>query len=194
MSALLNTAQGFGWISIGLHWGMALLIYALYGLGLWMVDLAYTDPWYRTAPGLHYGLGMLLGLSWLVRLIWRWCNPLPAIPGRRWEQVAALWVHRAFYVLIAIVVITGYLTTTADGQPVDVFGLFTVPASPLQFDRQEDVAGWIHTQAAHALIALSLLHAAAALKHHFIDRDTTLLRMLVPATPIIDPEPTSKEE
>jgi cytochrome b561 len=74
--------------------------------------------------------------------------------------------------------VSGYLISTADGRGIDVFGLFTVPATLQGIDHQEDVAGASHLVLAVTLIALALLHAGAALKHHFIDRDRTLRRML----------------
>ena len=75
-------------------------------------------------------------------------------------------------------VTSGYLITTADGQAVVVFGLFEIPATLYGLENQEDVAGAIHDWLATLLIALAALHGLAALKHHFIDRDPTLLRML----------------
>jgi cytochrome b561 len=67
---------------------------------------------------------------------------------------------------------------TAKGAPVAVFDLFSIPATIHGLPRQEDIAGALHTLIAYALIGLAGLHAAAALKHHLIDRDATLLRML----------------
>ena len=73
---------------------------------------------------------------------------------------------------------SGYLISTADGRGVSVFGLFEVPASLTGIPDQEDVAGVLHEWLAWGLIILAGLHALAAIKHHFIDRDATLSRML----------------
>ncbi len=119
----------------------------------------------------------------VVRLLWRvafvraglWPSPVP-MPA--WERVAAGAVHRLFYLILFIVVICGYLVPTAEGKGVEVFGLFEVPAVVYGYEGQEDIAGELHEIAAWTVIALSVLHAAAAMKHHFIEGDATLLRML----------------
>ncbi|TCT19400.1 cytochrome b561-like protein [Thiobaca trueperi] len=73
---------------------------------------------------------------------------------------------------------SGYLISTADGRSLDVFGLFSVPAILTGLPDQADLAGEVHLVLAIALVTLAAVHALAALKHHFIDRDATLLRML----------------
>ena len=173
-----NGPEGYGLISILLHWAMAVLVVGLFVLGDYMVGLEYDHPWYQKAPDLHRGLGAITGLLLLFRFGWRLANPQPAMLGRPWERCVALWVHRIFYALIAAVVVSGYLITTADGQGVSVFGWFEVPATIHGFDNQEDIAGVIHQWLANGLIALLVLHSLAALKHHFIDGDATLRRML----------------
>ena len=73
---------------------------------------------------------------------------------------------------------SGYLISTADNRPIDVFGWFFIPASITSIPDQEDTAGLVHLVVASTLLGLVLLHAAAALKHHYIDRDDTLKRIL----------------
>ena len=77
-----------------------------------------------------------------------------------------------------VVMIAGYLISTADGVGISVLGWFEVPALVSGLPDQADVAGQIHFYLAWALVIFSGLHALAALKHHFIDRDATLKRML----------------
>ena len=74
--------------------------------------------------------------------------------------------------------ITGYLISTADGRGIEVFELITIPAYGAIIENQEDIAGLVHKWLAYLLIALASLHALAALKHHFIDKDNTLNRMI----------------
>jgi len=176
-----NTASGYGIMAIGLHWLMALLVLVLYPLGLWMVALDYYHPWYQRAPDLHRTLGVVAALLLVLRLGWRLVNPRPLVEGRPWEQRLALLVHRAFYVLLVLLPVTGYLITTADGHPLPLLGGLELPALGEGFENQEDVAGEVHEWLAHTLIALVALHSAAALKHHFVNRDSTLRRMLRPA-------------
>lgn len=177
---LRNTTTGYGWISILLHWLVALVIIGLFALGLWMTELTYYDPWYREAPAIHKSIGILLFLVVLLRLVWRRANPRPApLPNHKtWEKRLAHAAHVLLYVLPLLVMVSGYLISTAEGRPVEVFDWFSVPATLSGFDNQEDIAGEIHELLAFILIGLAGLHALAALKHHFIDRDRTLRRML----------------
>ncbi len=177
---LRNDSRAYGLLSILLHWIMAVLIIVLYVLGTYMVTLDYYHPWYQKAPDLHRGLGVITALLLLLRLGWRLASPGPVALGEPWERVVALWVHRLFYVLMAAVVVSGYLITTAKGQALSVFGWFEIPATLYGIANQEDMAGTAHAWLSDGLIALAVFHALAALKHHFIDRDSTLRRMLVP--------------
>lgn len=177
-----NTDQGYGMIAIVLHWLTALTVVGLFVLGLWMVELTYYDPWYRRAPAIHKAVGVLLFVGVTLRLAWRLAGPVPRpIPAHpRWEQRLAAVVHGLLYLLLFAVMVAGYLISTADGRPVDVFGLFSMPATLSGLENQEDVAGTVHLALAVALVSLAGIHALAALKHHFIDRDRTLKRMLEP--------------
>jgi len=175
---LRNTRSRYGLLAILLHWTMAVLLIGLYLLGDYMVDLGYYDPWFLQAPEWHRDLGMLAGVMLVLRWGWRLTNPLPTLPGTAREQRAALWVHRLFYALIAVVVLSGYLILSADGQPVSIFGLVALPPLLAGIENQEDVAGLWHARLALLLMLLVLLHVLAALKHHFIDGDDSLLRML----------------
>jgi len=175
-----NSNQRYGWISIGLHWLVAVAVTGLFALGLWMTELDYYDPWYQRAPDLHKGAGILLLGVMLLRLAWRLANPRPALePGlAAWERRAAGLTHALLYLLLYGLMISGYLISTADGRAIEVFGLFAVPATLSGLEHQEDIAGEVHEILAYSLIGLATLHALAALKHHFIDHDRTLWRML----------------
>jgi len=85
--------------------------------------------------------------------------------------------HLLFYFLLLAIMLSGYLISTADNRPIEVFGWFNVPATITSIQNQEDIAGWVHLILASTLIGLASLHAAAAFKHHFIDRDNTLKRI-----------------
>jgi cytochrome b561 len=177
-----NTPSSYGLVSIALHWLVALAIVGLFALGLWMVELSYADPWYTTAPWLHIGVGMLLGALIGVRLVWRLLQPRPAFePGMRgWERAAALSAHWLMYAATVAVIASGYLITTADGSPVSVFGWLELPAIQLGIERQADLAGRVHYYGAWLLVLMAGGHSLAAIKHHVIDRDRTLIKMLRP--------------
>jgi cytochrome b561 len=175
---LTNTTHRFGWLSMLLHWVMAIAIIGLFGLGIYMMDLGYYDPWYQTAPNIHRSVGILVALALLLRWVWRLSNIHPLVEGKPWEQIVARTVHRAFYMLMFAVLLSGYLISTADGREIAVFDWFEVPATLHGYANQEDIAGKFHKYLAYGLMGLVVLHTLAALKHHFIDRDATLRRML----------------
>lgn len=175
-----NTTTTYGLLSIGMHWLVALLVFSLFGLGLWMVELDYYSSWRHTAPELHKGFGLCLLALMLLRLLWRFLSPPPAPLSSysRLTRLGAKLGHGALYLGLFAVMLAGYLISTADGRGISVFGWFEVPASIIGIPDQEDVAGAVHLYLAWALVVFASLHGLAALKHHFIDRDTTLLRML----------------
>lgn len=175
-----NTASRYGWLSITLHWSMAAAIIGMFALGVWMRDLSYYDPWYKDAPAIHKSVGILLFLLLVIRVIWRNLNIRPDDdPALKvWERITAHLTHIALYGLMFTLMIAGYFISTADGRAIEVFNWFSVPATIHDLPEQEDIAGEIHEILAWALIVLASIHALAALKHHFINRDTTLLKML----------------
>ena len=172
-----NTKHSYGSVAKALHWLMALAIIAMFGLGLYMMELDYYDPLYRTLPYIHKSVGILLFALLLFRLIWRWNSIEPKREGSRLERWASVWVHRAFYLLLLAIMASGYLISTADGRAIEVFNWFEVPATITGLANQEDIAGEIHLILGWTVIVLAALHALAALKHHFIDKDHTLKRM-----------------
>ncbi|MGD2082915.1 MAG: cytochrome b [Chromatiales bacterium] len=177
-----NTGRSFGLGAIVLHWLVALAVVGLFALGMWMVDLTYYDPWYRQAPDIHRSVGVLLFGVLALRIGWRVANPRPrAAPGvSPLEDRLSRAAHWSMDALILVVVVSGYLISTADGKAIDVFGLFSVPATFVGPENQADLAGKLHWYLALALMGLAGLHTLAALKHHFIDRNRTLMRMIRP--------------
>jgi len=175
-----NSPTSYGLTSIALHWLVAVAVFGLFGLGFWMVGLTYYSSWYRTAPDLHKSVGVMLFMVMLLRVLWRFVSPAPAplaSQGRLTRRAAKLG-HGFLYLGLFLVMLSGYLISTADGRPITVFGLFDVPALITTIPDQADRAGLVHEYAAWALVIFALVHACAALKHHFIDRDATLKRML----------------
>ncbi len=178
-----NTTKGYGVAAISAHWLTAIAVLILYPLGLYIVSLTYYDPAYRIVPHWHKSLGILLLMGVTVRFAWRLANPRPTPleNHKPWERRLAHAVHALLYGFLFTVPLTGYLISTADGRPIDVFGWFSVPAlAPVVVTNQEDVAGWWHFWLATALVVLVGLHAVGALKHHLIDRDLTLKRIIKP--------------
>jgi cytochrome b561 len=180
--AMRNSHAGYGLVAMLLHWLVALVVIGMFSLGLWMVDLTYYDAWYNEAPAIHKGIGILLFLVMSGRVLWRLGNPRPVDEPHvsLLERRLAHGAHMLLYLLIFVVIISGYLISTADARPIEVFGLFSVPALVSHLPEQADIAGVIHLYLAITLVSLAGLHALAALKHHFLDHDRTLLKMLKP--------------
>lgn len=172
-----NDKNGYGWAAQLLHWGMAAAVFAMFALGLWMTSLTYYDPWYTQGPWVHIGAGVILAAVLVFRLFWRAVNPQPEMSGLKpWERAAAALAHWSMYALMAAVMVSGYVITAADGRPVDVFGLFQIPAAAAA-KGLEQTAGDLHYALSFVLMGLAAVHTLAALKHHFIDRNRTLARM-----------------
>lgn len=175
-----NNLQTYGLISVLVHWLVALAVLGLFGLGLWMTSLTYYDPWYRHGPALHKSVGVILFMVMLFRIAWLWVSPPPpALENHSaLERISAHAVHMLLYLLLFVVMLSGYLISTADGRSIEVFRLFSIPATLTSIPDQEDIAGVVHLWLAIGLIGLVVLHAAGAVKHHLLDKDRTLKRML----------------
>ncbi len=180
MAALRNTSTRFGSVAKLLHWSLAALLIGLLGLGLYMHDLPISPNKFELYA-LHKSLGVTaLGLA-LLRLGWRAVDPPPgALPSTPKTQIKlAKLAHSALYVCMVALPLTGWAMAAASGTPVDYFN--TGILLPNLVDADNDLRTTfrtLHDIIGKLLIALILLHAGAALKHHFIDRDATLHRML----------------
>jgi len=175
-----NTSADYGLVTIVNHWVVALAVFGLFGLGFWMVDLSYYDDWYRRGPDIHRSVGILLFLLMLFRVVWRAVNvsPDPLDGHNSWEIRSAHAAHLLLDVLIFVAMVSGYLISTADGSSISVFGWFEVPSVTGQIKGMEDTAGTVHYWSTWAIVGLAAIHAAGAFKHHLLDRDRTLRRML----------------
>lgn len=175
-----NNKQQYGLISKTIHWLSALTIFALFGLGYWMVDLDYYSEWYQRAPHWHESIGLLLFVVTIIRISWRYLAITPEVISSHSviERKLSTFMVVFLYAVLFSVLVSGYLITSADGKSIEVFDWFTVPAFVLIADNQEDLAGTVHYYIAYTLIFMAVMHALAALKHHFIDKDSTLKRMI----------------
>ncbi len=179
-TVMFNTVDRFGLVSILLHWLMAIAVIGLFGLGWYMVDLTYYDPLYNTLPFMHKSIGIVFGLLLILRLAWKVINVTPISENgfSPSEGLAAKAAHLGLYGLMILIVISGYLISTADNSSISVFDTFQIPATITSIREQEDMAGLVHEYLSYSIIGLTVLHAAAALKHHYIDKDNTLHKML----------------
>jgi len=182
-----DSVAGWGSVTRLLHWTMAALILFQLGFGLYMVQ-AVPDLLHRfTLTQTHKSWGFVVfGLA-LFRVGWRFLNrrrpPFPAMP--RWQVRAAEASHRLLYLLMFVMPVSGWIMASAS--PTQdllqmqnmVFGAFALPDPFVPgVQHVEDVARSIHVDAALILSAILLVHAGAALKHQFVDRDGVLAAML----------------
>lgn len=163
----------------GLHWLMAILLFALIGLGFYMSDLSFS-PVKLKLYSWHKWAGVTAVLLLLFRLLWRMLRRPPALPASmpRIMQYAAHAGHLALYALMFAIPLSGWLMSSAKGFQTVYFGVLPIP-DLLERNRElGDLLQTIHTGLNFLFVAILVGHAAAALKHHFIDKDDILKRML----------------
>lgn len=184
---LRNTSTGYGRIAIAFHWTMAVLIVGMLGFGLYMTTLPQTDPATFQLFQLHKSVGFVVLTLAVFRLAWRLVNPSPKLPEgmHPLERIAARLGHIGLYALLFAMPITGWFMVSASpwGIPTVLFNIQPVPHLPVPEalgtkEQAESFFKTLHAYGAYFLIALVVVHVAAALKHHFIARDDTLKRMV----------------
>jgi len=164
--------------AVALHWLIAALIVVAFPLGVYMHELPLS-PRKLQLYSYHKWIGISVLLAAAARLLWRIGHRPPApLPGPRWQLVAAHAVHHAFYVLIVAVPLSGWLMSSALGFPVVWLGVLPLPDLVGKDKELGEALKAAHEALNLTLLALVVLHVGAALKHHFIDRDATLARML----------------
>ena len=176
-----NTQNSFGFVGKSLHWIMAILLIGLFAVGTYMTDLDYYDSLYHTLPWWHKSIGLLVIGLLVFRFVWKLTNPAPKPleSHKKWEVFLAHVIQKLFYILIFLIGVTGYFISTAKGKGIEFFTFFEVPSITKSIEEDlADLIGDTHEVLATILIALAVLHALAALKHHFIDKDETLKRMI----------------
>lgn len=175
-----NTRLRFGLFTRLLHWLIAVLILGLIWLGWYMVDLTYYNKWYNASLHYHKSLGILALALALVKIGWQWHTPAPGpVAGlKTWEKTGAKLMHYILWGMMLLIPVTGYLISTSAGKPIQLFNWFELPAIVDVDEQLRELAIDVHYYLAYATLFLVAGHAGAALKHHFINGDETLKRML----------------
>jgi cytochrome b561 len=165
-------------VAIALHWLTVALVFVNLTLGLSMVPLPLSPQklqWYMW----HKWLGITVFIVICLRIVWRANRrPPPHASMPDWQRRAADCSHVLMYVLLTLIPISGWLYSSSTGVQVVYLGLFPLPDLVSKDRTLASVLKWTHYGLNSALFALVLVHVIAALKHHFIDRDGTLARML----------------
>jgi cytochrome b561 len=178
-----SQAARYSTVAIVLHWLLGISIFAMFAIGIYMSDLPFS-PLRLKLYNYHKWAGVTFLILSVLRLVWRLLNKPPALP-KAIEQAMPSWqtkvyhaTHYALYALFFAVPLIGWAYSSAAGFPIVLFGVLPLPdfvAVDKEFAKQiKD----LHEISAFALVGLAVLHIGAALKHHFIDKDGLVSRML----------------
>lgn len=171
--------SSFGLVSIINHWSVALIFLGTLGLGFYLDFLgsgrALRGPW----MGVHQATGALFLVLALWRLSWRLVQGFPedVAPMPAWQIFAAKLVHWVLLFAIIAMPLSGVLLTLYSERSINVFGMFTLPAQP-ENETVTRLASLVHQGLAYIVSAAIVMHVGAVLKHHVLDKDDTLRRML----------------
>ncbi len=165
--------------TIAFHWLTAVLVVGLFALAEIWGFLPRGTPTRRLLQHLHISFGLLFAAVFVLRVILRLGagRRLPAA-ATGWLRAASTGVHGLLYLLMAVQIVLGFLFRWAQGEPFAFFGLFDVPTLIAIDHEQRRFIGGLHNTVAWCIIVLALLHALAALVHHYFLRDGVLRRML----------------
>lgn len=176
-----NSATAWGWPAKALHWIGAALILVLLIHGWWMTHLT-PRPDRLANYAWHSALGFDVLALIVLRMLWRWANPVPTQPmdSKPWERRAAQVGHVGLYVLMLAASLTGWAVANTFRVPItqDLLGislpLIVGPVERATRSLIEDT----HMVLAYALAGLAAVHIAGALRHHFWKKNDVLRRML----------------
>lgn len=173
-----GAAQRYDTTAIALHWLIAVLVVCGFTLGLSMVDLPISRQklqWYAW----HKWFGVTVFLLTCARLAWRWRHPAPPLPPMpAWQTRASHVSHLALYILTLVIPLSGWVYSSSTGVQVVYLGLVPLPDLVAKDRELAAVLRAVHVTLNFTLLAVVCVHVAAALKHHYHDRDTVLIRML----------------
>jgi cytochrome b561 len=172
-------AERYTRTAIALHWIIALLIFAAFPLGVYMHDLPLSPDKLRLYSW-HKWIGVTIFLLAVLRISWRSTHRPPPLPAAMlpWEKFAAHSVHYLLYALILVIPLSGWLMSSAKGVQTVWFGVLPLPDLVSKDKELGDFLKEVHEALNFLMFGLVLAHIGAALKHHFIERDDTLVRML----------------
>jgi len=162
-----------------LHWLMAILLFGLLALGFYMQDLPLS-PEKLKLYSWHKWAGVTAFLLVAFRLLWRLAHRPPALPASmpRLMQFAAHAGHLLLYVLMIAIPLSGWLMSSAKGFQTVYFGVLPIPDMLDKNKEIGDLLALVHKSLNLLFVAVLAGHIGAALKHHFIDKDDILTRML----------------
>lgn len=167
--------------AIALHWIIAALIVLNFTLA-WVAEELPDEQRYALI-GNHKAIGIIVLLLTVLRIVWRLTHKPPPLVEtlKAWEAALSKVTHVLIYGLMLAIPLAGwgYSSAYGKGKPVSIFGLFDFPALPVASDKPTvGMFGELHEITTTIMLVLLALHLGAALKHHFIDKDGTVRRMV----------------
>lgn len=175
-----NPVRRYSNVAVTFHWATVALVLAQAYLGFAFVG-AEPGPGRIEIFTWHKTVGAVILLTTLARLAYRLTNPPPAYPTDlpQWERTAATWTHRLFYFLLIMMPLSGLVAVSAHtkGATTPLIGGIPLPVIPGISERAGEVAGGMHVVLVFVLLLAILIHAAAALKHQFIEHNLSAGRM-----------------
>lgn len=175
----MNNTTRYTRVAISLHWLIALLIFAGWGLGIYMSDLPLSPAKLRYYSW-HKWMGVTTFMLVMLRAGWLATHPAPRLPPAMppWQTRTARITHFVLYLLMFLLPLSGWLMSSAKGFQTVYFGVLPIPDLIGKDKVIGDVLTVVHQTLAFSLAALVGLHVAAALKHQFLDRDGLMGRMI----------------
>ena len=164
--------------AIVLHWLTALLIFVAFPLGVYMHDLPLS-PDKLKLYSYHKWIGITILMLVSLRVVWRLTHKPPLLQDSvvRWQQQASSVVHGVLYVLILAIPLSGWLMSSAKGFQTVWFGVLPLPDLIGKDKALGEQLAELHAFLNFTMLSFVILHVAAALKHHFIERQPFLQRM-----------------
>lgn len=174
----MNTVARYSTPAVALHWLVALLIFAAFPLGVYMHELPLS-PGKLKLYSYHKWIGITILLLVAIRLGWRLAHTPPPLPASvaAWQRRASAIVHGLLYGLMIAIPLSGWMMSSAKGFPVVWFGVLPLPDLVGKDKALGDLLAGVHQVLNFSLLVLVILHVAAALQHHFIERQPFLQRM-----------------
>lgn len=176
---LKNTETTYGSVSKAFHWGIFILVALMLICGFFMEDLP--ESMQGMTYMLHKSTGLLILGLMVLRLIWHWMNQVPLFPSAMSsaQRFVARFVHWLFYIILLAMPLDGWIMSTAAGRIPTFYGLVSLPFPGIVPNKElANTLADLHEILAYVLLFLILGHTLAALKHHYVDKDNILLRMM----------------
>ena len=178
-----NAPTRYNTVAMALHWLIAIAIISLLIVGKYMHGLPNNDPNKFFLYQMHKSFGITVLILSVIRVLWRLTHAVPALPAGMpaWQQWGAHIMHFGLYALMLAIPLTGWAvaSSSSSGIPTILFGLVELPHLPVGTDHDtHEFYEEAHELLGNLMILLLVGHVVAALKHHFVDKDTVLTRML----------------